>query len=221
MKYIVPAILDPVAARKGQPISPIADFQAGRKSMNLIGHEGVAMIANAGLDMAAWDALAKSADLPLARLLGGAVGAVPAYNSNGLWLTDPATLADEAGELAREGGFRGFKLRLGRDRLEDDLAAIAEVRRGVGNDALLTVDFNQGLTLGDAIRRCHALDDQGLYWLEEPTTYDNLEGYRVGIPERRTPESQRLSGVLETSRDRPRRGVGGPASTEYDPKAGF
>ena len=187
LKYIVPAIQDLVAARKGQPIAPIADFQPGRKSLNLIGYEGVAMIANAGIDMAAWDALAKASDLPLAEFLGGTVGRVPAYNSNGLWLTDPATLADEAGALATEGGFSAFKLRLGRDRLVDDLAAIREVRKGVGDDALLMVDFNQGLTLGDAIRRCHALDDQGLYWFEEPTTYNNLEGYAQLARELKTP----------------------------------
>ena len=49
------------------------------------------------------------------------------------------------------------------------------------------VDFNQGLTLGDAIRRCHALDDHGLYWFEEPTTYNNLEGYAQLARELRTP----------------------------------
>ena len=53
-------------------------------------------------DMAAWDALAKAADVPLAvLLLGGTVGNVPAYNSNGLWLTDPRGLHDEAAELVR------------------------------------------------------------------------------------------------------------------------
>jgi mandelate racemase len=135
------------------------------------------MIAVAGLDMAIWDALAKAADLPLAVLLGGTIGPVPAYNSNGLWLADVATLASEASELVSEGSFTGLKLRLGRDRLDDDLAAIREVREAAGSDIKLMVDFNQGLPLGDAIRRCHALDDQALYWFEEPIAYDNLSGY--------------------------------------------
>ena len=52
---------------------------------------------------------------------------------------------------------------------------------------LQTKDFNQGLTLGDAIRRRHALDDRGLYWFEEPTTYNNLEGYALLARELRTP----------------------------------
>ena len=54
------------------------------------------MIAVAGMDMAVWDALAKAAGVPLCVLLGGSVGAVPAYNSNGLWLKAPAEVANEA-----------------------------------------------------------------------------------------------------------------------------
>jgi len=57
------------------------------------------------------------------------------------------------------------------------LQAIRAIREAVGDDIRLMVDFNQGLTLGDALQRCHALDDEGLYWFEEPTTYDNLSGY--------------------------------------------
>ena len=50
-------------------------------------------------------------------LLGGHIGAVPAYNSNGLWLKSPEEVASEAVELREEGGFRGLKLRLGRERV--------------------------------------------------------------------------------------------------------
>ena len=186
-RYIAPAVRDLAEARKGKPIRPLDDFQAARKSLNLIGYEGVAMIAVAGLDMAAWDALAKAAGLPLAELLGGSVGEVPAYNSNGLWLTDVKSLAREAQELVAEGGFRGLKLRLGRERLSDDVQAIRAVREAVGGDVKLMVDFNQGLTLGDALHRCHALDDEGLYWFEEPTTYNNLAGYAQLTRELKTP----------------------------------
>jgi len=65
-------------------------------------------------------------------LLGGHIGAVPAYNSNGLWLKSPEEVASEAVELREEGGFRGLKLRLGRERLADDLATIEAVREAVG-----------------------------------------------------------------------------------------
>jgi mandelate racemase len=124
MRYIVPAIEDLAAAAKGQPVAPIDVHRRGVGSLHLVGREGISLIAVAGLDMAAWDALARAAELPLAVLLGGTVGPVPAYNSNGLWLTSVDTLADEAAALAAEGGFTGLKLRLGRQRLADDLAAI-------------------------------------------------------------------------------------------------
>jgi mandelate racemase len=176
-RYIMSAIQDLATARSGQPIRPIEDFQKGQKSLNLIGYEGISLIAVSGLDMASWDAMAKAAHMPLAVFLGGSLGSVPAYNSNGLWLNDVATLGEEAGALVVEGGFKGLKLRLGRDSLIDDLAAIEAVRSAVGQDIKLMVDFNQGLSLGDALHRCHALDGQGLYWLEEPITYTNLAGY--------------------------------------------
>ena len=64
-----------------------------------VGYQGLAMIAVSGLDMAAWDALAKAAGLPLCVLLGGTVGPVKAYNSNGLWFRDPELVAAEAMEL--------------------------------------------------------------------------------------------------------------------------
>jgi mandelate racemase len=186
-RYVVPAIQDLAAAQTGKSLAPLDSFHGNRRSLNLVGYEGVAMIATSGLDMAIWDALAKSAGMPLAILLGGTLGPVPAYNSNGLWLIDVAILAKEAGELVAEGGFKGLKLRLGRDRLADDLAAIRQAREGAGDEIKLMVDFNQGLSLGDALVRCHALDDQGLYWFEEPIVYNNLSGYVQLTRELKTP----------------------------------
>ena len=187
VRYLVPAIRDLAGARKGRPIAPLDDFRTGRTGLNLIGIEGLSMIAVAGLDMATWDALAKAANLPLAVFLGGSLAPVPAYNSNGLWLTPVDELGEQAATLVAEGGFQGLKLRLGRERLADDIAAIRAVRGTVGENVKLMVDFNQGLTLGDALHRCHALDDQGLYWFEEPIAYDNLAGYAQLMRELKTP----------------------------------
>jgi mandelate racemase len=187
MRYIVPAIRDLAEARKGRTVAPLDDFRMGRAGLNLIGLEGVSIIAVSGLDMAAWDALAKAAGLPLAIFLGGSLAPVPAYNSNGLWLTPVDALGAQAAALVAEGEFQGLKLRLGRERLADDITAIQAVRGGVGEDVKLMVDFNQGLSLGDALHRCHDLDDQGLYWFEEPIAYDNLAGYAQLARELKTP----------------------------------
>lgn len=187
MRYIIAAIEDLADAAKGQPVAPFDMHRRGIGSLHLVGREGVSMIAVSGIDMAAWDALAKAADMPLAVCLGGSPGPVPAYNSNGLWLTQLDTLAAEAAALMEEGAFHALKLRLGRDALADDLAAIAAVRSAAGADVKLMCDFNQGLSLGDALARCHALDDAGLYWFEEPITYDNIRGYAQLARELKTP----------------------------------
>jgi mandelate racemase len=114
LRYLVSALQDLGAMLKGRPVAPAELFDASRKSLHFVGYEGLSMIAAAGLDMAAWDALAKAADLPLCVLLGGSVGPVRSYNSNGLWLREPEVVAEEALELRDEGNCSGTKLRLGR-----------------------------------------------------------------------------------------------------------
>lgn len=187
MKYLVPALLDLGELLKGHAVAPIELYALARKSLHFVGYQGMSMIAVAGLDMAAWDALAKAAGVPLCVLLGGSVGPVIAYNSNGLWLKEPGAVAAEAIELRDEGGFTGLKLRLGRDRVADDLATIEAVRNTVSEDMHLMVDFNQGLGLGEALQRCHAIDDLGLDWIEEPLVYDNFDGYVQLAAELKTP----------------------------------
>ncbi len=187
MRYLVPALHDLGDMLKGRPLAPIEIFEAARKSLHFVGYEGLSMIAASGLDMAAWDAHAKAAGVPLCVLLGGSVGAVKAYNSNGLWLKAPEAVAEEAIALRDEGGFSGLKLRLGRARMADDLATLDAVRRTIGEDMNLMIDFNQGLNLAEALERCHAIDNHGLAWIEEPIVYDDLDGYARLASELKTP----------------------------------
>src|ERR1700730_13908812 len=159
VRYLIPAIRDLAELRRDQAIVPFDDFRTRRARLNLIGLEGMSMIAVSGLDMAAWDAPARTAELPLAVLLGGSLAPVAAYNSNGLWLTPVNELGEQAAALLAEGKFQGLRLRLGRDQLADDIAAIPAVRGTVGEGVRLMGDFNPGLSLGDSLHRCHALDD--------------------------------------------------------------
>ncbi len=149
MKYIVAALEDFGELLVGHAVAPTEIFELTRKSLHFVGYQGLSMIAVSGLDMAAWDALAKAANLPLCVLLGGTVGPVKAYNSNGLWLSDPAQLGEEAARLIQEGGFAGLKIRLGRATADQDLRAIEAVRAAVGPDVHLMADFNQGLDLAE------------------------------------------------------------------------
>ena len=65
MKYLIAALLDFGEMFKGQRVSPVDLYEKSRKSLHFVGYQGLSMIAVAGLDMAAWDALAKAAGVPL------------------------------------------------------------------------------------------------------------------------------------------------------------
>jgi len=172
---------------KGDAVAPLTLDARLRKRLTLFGTPGIAGIALAGIDMCAWDALAQAAGLPLVKLLGGEVRPVRAYNSNGLWIQPPTTVADEAEQLVAEGGFTAVKLRIGRADPLADLAAVRAVKERVGDKISVMSDFNQSLTVNDAILRGRMLDDEGLYWIEEPTRHDDYTGYARICAELRTP----------------------------------
>ncbi len=176
--------LDAVVA--GLPASPAVLRQALTARFKLLGVRGLVSAVLAALDTACWDALAKAAGLPLACLLGSAPRPIPAYNSNGLGLIEPSAAADEAQELAAE-GFRAVKMRLGRARAADDLAAVRAVRAALAPDVALMADYNQALGLVDALDRCRALDEEGLYWIEEPLRHDDYQATAQLAAALRTP----------------------------------
>lgn len=166
---------DAASLIKGEEVRP-ADIAARlARRFALIGVTGTVRFALSGLDAAMWDALAIAAGLPLAAMLGCAPRPVRAYNSCGLGLMAPARLADEAVQLI-ERGFKAIKLRLGYPTLEEDLAALKAVRKRVGTDIEVMVDYNQALTVEEALLRAHALASEGIIWLEEPIRHDDLEG---------------------------------------------
>jgi mandelate racemase len=172
---------------KGDPLAPFDNDQKLRKRLTLFDTPGILGLALAGIDMCAWDALAQAQQVPLVKLLGGQVRPVRAYNSCGLWIQPVEKLADEAEALAAEGKFSAVKLRLGRDNPSDDLAATRSVLKRVGGRITVMCDFNQRLTVNEAIQRGRMLDDEGLYWIEEPVRHDNYEGYAQLCAELRTP----------------------------------
>jgi mandelate racemase len=152
----------------------------------LIGVQGIVRMAMAGFDVACWDALAIAAKQPLVALLGGAPRKIRAYNSNGLGLMPLDALAKEADELL-EGGFNALKLRLGYPTLQEDIAAVRAVRARLPAGTLLMVDYNQALSLPEALARGHALDDEGVYWIEEPVRHDDYAAAASLARDLRTP----------------------------------
>jgi mandelate racemase len=162
---------------KGEHCTPCEIERKLRKRLMLLDTPGILGLALAGVDMCAWDALAKAHGLPLVELLGGEAKPIRAYNSCGLWIQPVERLADEAEALAAEGNFGAVKLRVGRDDPADDLAAVRAVKKRLGERITVMCDFNQRLTVNEAILRGRMLDGEGLYWIEEPVRHDDYPGY--------------------------------------------
>jgi mandelate racemase len=160
---------------KGDRADPGALWAKLTRRFTLIGVQGIVRMAMAMLDVACWDALSRSAGMPLASYLGATPRPVPAYNSCGLGLMEPGALADEADKLLA-GGFHAVKLRLGYPTLDADLAAVRAVRARIPPDVPVMADFNQALSVDEALLRGQALDGEEIYWIEEPVRHDDFDG---------------------------------------------
>jgi mandelate racemase len=172
---------------KGDAVVPFDIEKKLRHRHALLGVHNMVLFAMSGIDMAAWDALGQALGQPLARLLGSAPRPIPAYNSTGLGIQEMPKLVKEATELVEE-GFNAIKLRLGRPDARDDIAALRAVKKEIGPDVLLMTDFNQGLTVAEALKRGHMIDEEGgVYWIEEPIRADDFQGCNQIRNEIRTP----------------------------------
>lgn len=170
----------------GDALAPVALEEKLQRTLRLKGAQGIAAFALGAIDMAAWDALAKAAGLPLVRLLGGEPRPIRAYNSNGLGIVGPERAADEARELVDE-GFGAVKIRIGYPGVREDVAAVRAVMRAVPDGTVLMSDYNQSLLVAEAEQRVRALDGEGLAWIEEPIRFDDHAGYARIRAKARTP----------------------------------
>ncbi len=169
---------------KGAAVAPLEIDRALRSRFRLLGVQGLVAMAMAGLDMAAWDALAKAAEAPLVTLLGGAPQPIPAYDSQGML---DAKAAAGAAEAAAGEGFRAIKIKIGHPKVDDDLKVLRAARDAAGDKIALMVDYNQSLSVPEAIARARVLDGESLAWIEEPTLAEDFAGHAKIAQAARTP----------------------------------
>jgi mandelate racemase len=157
----------------GKAIAPFDLMAAMDAKFRLLGWQGLVGMAVSGLDMAFYDALGQAAGRPLAELLGGSPRPMPAYDSYGV--VDP--IAD-AKDLKRslDQGFRGIKIKGGNGDAANDERMVKGVRKLIGPDIALMIDFNQSLDPAEAISRIARLSPYDLHWVEEPVAQENLQG---------------------------------------------
>ena len=157
----------------GLPLAPRDIHAHLLRRCRLFGMKGLLGVALGALDMALWDAWARARGEPLARALGAELRPLRAYNSVGLYSAkEVIAIAEET----LEAGFAGLKIKVGFPTFAEDLAAVRASKRALGNATALMIDYNQSLTLPEAMARCKALDDEGLEWIEEPVLAEDLAG---------------------------------------------
>ncbi len=148
------------------------------RTFPVLGRRGLLISAISGIDMALWDVLGKSLNVPVVQLLGGACREqMPCYASGG-WADVNTIGAQLQGYVAK--GFKGVKMRVGvmDGTVDRSVARVKAARAVLGPDIKLMADAHGTMSVPEAKRFCASIDqsDCNLYWFEEPCNSDNYAG---------------------------------------------
>lgn len=100
----------------------------------------------------------------------------PAYNTTPGWLGYSDEKLEALARRAVDEGFSQIKLKVGAS-LEDDIRRMQVARRAVGDDVRIAVDANQTWDVGPSITWIEQLAPFSPYWIEEPTSPDDILGH--------------------------------------------
>jgi len=144
--------------------------------------------AVAAVDIALWDALGKSLNQPVHKLLGGFADKVRVIAIGG-YVMKGKTIADLETEIQvyKDQGIFGMKLKVGKLSVEEDIERTRLARKVGGKDFHLCTDSNQSWTVEEAMKFARGVTDLHLAWLEEPVRWhDQIRGNAqvrsIGIP---------------------------------------
>ncbi len=163
--------------RERDALAPEAAWQAMLREVRNVGRPGLVACAISAVDTALWDLKARLLELALVDLWGAVRESVPVYGSGGFTSYDDARLAEQLGRWVHEDGCSMVKMKIGRDA-ERDPRRVEVAREAIGGAALF-VDANGAYTPAEALRVARMLDTNGVRWLEEPVSSDDLAGMRL------------------------------------------
>lgn len=176
-----PAVLAKIIAEQlgpeivGEDPTLIRDIR--HKLRVLTDYQGTAGLATFGIsaiDLALWDLLGKSLEVPVWKLLGAQRTLIPTYAMVG-WLELDIPALQSVAAKAMDQGFRGVKIKVGGGSLSEDVQRIKAVRSVIGPDIPLMVDANQAFDFSEAVRRGLAYQDLDCRWFEEPLAAHDTE----------------------------------------------
>jgi L-fuconate dehydratase len=172
---IVNAVWDLYAKREGKPLwKVLADFTP-EQIVDLIDFRYLSDALTRDDALAILTAAAEGKQEREQQLLDKGY---PGYTTSAGWLGySDEKVARLVGEAIAD-GFTHLKIKVGADPA-DDVHRVRMVRELAGPDVLISVDANQRWDVAEAIENIRSLADADLYWVEEPTSPDDVIGHRA------------------------------------------
>ena len=172
---IINAVWDALAKRAGKPLWRYVSDMSPERIVSAVDFRHVS------------DYLSQEA--ALARLTEQAAGKVarieqlirdgyPAYTTSAGWIGYTDAEIVRRLKAAYAGGWRHFKIKVGGD-LAGDLRRCKLFRDTLGHDVRLSVDANQVWDVADAVKAIKAMAEYDIYWVEEPTSPDDILGHKA------------------------------------------
>src|SRR5581483_1591456 len=148
-----------------------------RAAAGSAGPSGIFSLALSAVDIACWDIKGKAEGKSVCELLGGLRDRVSTYASGALLRQHPVDYLAKAGPRLVGMGFRQMKMQCGSEpTINASIERVRVMREGIGPDIDLMCDINQLWNVHHAIDVGRRIEQYGLYWLEDPTTYDDYPG---------------------------------------------
>lgn len=137
-----------------------------------------AVISMSGIDIALFDLAGKLLKQPVCSLLGGKRKASEAYAGGlSLGFQPLASLEREVQQYVDQ-GYKGIKLRVGQD-VRADAERVGHIRKLFGGGLKIAVDAATRYSILDTRAIARYCEEYNVWWLEEPFTPDNIDGYKA------------------------------------------
>ena len=174
---IAGALRDIRPLAEGFPLNETARLTAEwEEESEYFGNAGIHRWAIGSINIAMWDAWAKSLGQPVWKLFGVHRERVPLYGSGGWISYSIDELLDEVTRYVRR-GFKAVKIKVGSPEMQRDVERLTKVRETVGDGVNVMMDANQGMDVAGALKLAHAVRDLRITWFEEPIPHDDFVGY--------------------------------------------
>lgn len=156
------------------PLRGAETRQGMLRQIRNMGETGIAMMAVSAIDNALWDLRARLLNVPLVSLLGQVRTGIRVYGSGGFTTYSDRQLSDQLGGWAEQ-GFSLVKMKIG-THPEEDPGRVCTARKAIGDRCELFVDANGAYTVTQAIELAQRFAEQGVRWMEEPVSSDDIVG---------------------------------------------